>query len=240
MRIIKTKDYKDMSKKAANIIAAQMTLKDDSVLGLATGSTVIGLYERLVEGYQEGDLDFSKVKSVNLDEYVGLPITDINSYRYFMNTNLFDHINIDIKNTHVPDGLKDIEAECRGYEGLIQSLGGIDLQLLGLGNNGHIGFNEPSDEFEKQTHCVCLKASTIEANARFFDNEEKVPKKAITMGIQTIMRARAILLCVSGEGKAEILKKVLTGPVTPKVPGSILQLHSNVIVVADEAAMKEF
>lgn len=240
MRIIKAKNYQDMSRKAANVIAAQVILKEDSVLGLATGSTVIGIYERLAEGYQEGDLDFSKIKSINLDEYVGLPVTNENSYRYYMNTNLFDHINIPLENTHVPNGLaEDLEAECKRYDENIERLGGIDLQLLGLGHNGHIAFNEPSDEFPKQTYCVELKESTIEANSRFFENKEDVPKKAITMGIQTIMKAKRILLCVSGAAKAEILKKVLTGPITPQVPGSILQIHNNVIVIADEEAMSE-
>ena len=241
MKIIKAKDYKDMGYKAAGIIAAQIILKEDSVLGLATGSTVEGLYARLCELNREGAVDFSTIKSVNLDEYVNLPVSDKNSYRFFMDTNLFEHVNILPENTNLPDGMaKDLAQECLRYEALIAELGGVDLQLLGLGHNGHIVFNEPYTKFEKITNIVDLKESTIQANARFFNTMEEVPKQAITMGIQTIMRARHILLCVSGEGKAEILKAVLTGPVTPQVPGSILQLHPHVTIVADEDALKAF
>lgn len=239
MKIIRAKDYKDMSYKAAGIIGAQIILKEDSVLGLATGSTVEGLYARLCELNREEAIDFRKVKSVNLDEYVNLPVSDKNSYQFFMDTNLFQHVNILPDNTNLPNGMaKDLEKECLHYEALIDTLGGVDLQLLGLGHNGHIGFNEPDTKFEKQTHVVDLNESTIQANARFFDTLDEVPKQAITMGIQTIMRARHILLCVSGEGKSEILKAVLTGPVTPQVPGSILQLHPHVTVVADADALK--
>jgi glucosamine-6-phosphate deaminase len=190
---------------------------------------------------QNGDVDFSGVRSVNLDEYVGLAGDHNQSYRYFMDTNLFNQINIHKDNTNVPDGMAaDIEAECIRYENLIKELGGIDLQLLGLGHNGHIGFNEPDDYFPLLTHRVQLKESTIKANSRFFENEDQVPREAITMGIKSIMQAKRILLCVSGEAKAEILKKVLSGPVTPEVPGSILQLHPNLTVVADEAALSRF
>jgi len=241
MIIINTKNYEDMSRKAANILSAQVILKHNCVLGLATGSTVEGIYKQLIMMNQNGDVDFSGVRSVNLDEYVGLAGDHNQSYRCFMDTNLFNQINIHIDNTNVPDGMAaDIEAECIRYENLIKELGGIDLQLLGLGHNGHIGFNEPDDYFPLLTHRVQLKESTIKANSRFFENEDQVPREAITMGIKSIMQAKRILLCVSGEAKAEILKKVLSGPVTPEVPGSILQLHPNLTVVADEAALSRF
>lgn len=240
MKIYKTKDYEAMSKKAASVIAAQMTLKTDSVLGLATGSTPVGTYQQLIQWYQEGILDFSEITSVNLDEYRGLSPENDQSYRYFMNHNLFDHVNIRKECTYVPDGLeKDSETACQKYDDIIARVGGIDLQILGLGHNGHIGFNEPGDYFEKTTHCVDLTESTIEANKRFFEREEDVPRQAYTMGIQTIMKAKMILLLVSGEGKAQILHDVICGPVTPKVPASILQMHPNVIVIADEAALSK-
>ncbi|MGN0306634.1 MAG: glucosamine-6-phosphate deaminase [Lachnospiraceae bacterium] len=240
MRIIRTKDYEDMSRKAANIIAAQILLKPDSVLGLATGSTPVGTYRNLVEGYEKGDLDFSQVKSVNLDEYRGLPRENDQSYYYFMHDHLFKHVNIHLENTHLPDGTQaDSEKACMEYEAIIQSVGGQDLQLLGLGHNGHIGFNEPCDEFEKLTHCVNLTESTIEANKRFFASADDVPGQAYTMGIGTIMKAKKILVVVSGADKARIVKEAFFGPVTPKVPASILQLHPDVTVVADEAALSE-
>ena len=238
MRIIKAKDYDDLSRKAANIISAQVLLKPDCVLGLATGSTPIGTYKQLIEWYEKGDLDFSAAKSVNLDEYRGLTKDNDQSYYYFMYNNLFKHININMENTNVPDGTEpDSEKECSRYENVIEAYGGVDLQLLGLGHNGHIGFNEPDKDFPRTTHCVDLTKSTIEANKRFFASVDDVPKQAYTMGIGTIMKARKILLVVSGADKAQILHDVLCGPVTPEVPASILQLHSDVIVVADEAAM---
>jgi len=240
MNIIKAKDYQDMSRKAANIISAQVILKSDSVLGLATGSTPLGTYKQLIDGYKKDDLDFSLIKSVNLDEYRGLPHESDQSYFYFMNENFFQHINIDKKNTYVPDGMEqDADKACKAHDNIIQELGGIDLQLLGLGHNGHIGFNEPSDIFEKGTHCVDLAESTIKANARFFEKMEDVPTQAYTMGIQTIMSARKILVVVSGEDKADIVSKAFFGAVTPQVPASILQMHPDVILVADEAALSK-
>lgn len=237
MKIIRTKDYADMSRKAAGIIAAQIIMKPDCVLGLATGSSPIGLYDQLVSWYEKGDLDFSKVSSVNLDEYRGLEPANDQSYDYFMHKYLFDRVNIDPANTNVPDGMaQDAEEECRRYEELIASYGGVDLQLLGMGHNGHIGFNEPGAVFEKMTHCVSLTESTIEANKRFFASAEDVPKQAYSMGIGTIMKARKILVVVSGEDKAEMLAKAFLGDVTPEVPASILQMHPDVTVVADEAA----
>ena len=236
MKIIRAKDYNDMSRKAANIISAQVILHPHCVLGLATGSSPIGTYDQLVEWYQKGDLDFSEVTTINLDEYCGLGPDNDQSYRYFMNHHLFDRVNIDKSRTHVPNGLaKDYAAECARYDKLIQSVGGIDLQLLGLGYDGHIGFNEPAGAFEKTTHLVDLDPSTIEANARFFASADDVPKQALTMGIKSIMQAKKILLIVSGEDKRDILHKALYGPVTPQIPASILQLHPNLTVVAANA-----
>lgn len=233
-------DYKAMSRIAANIISAQIIMKPDCVLGLATGSSPEGTYAQLVEWYKKGDLDFSQVTSVNLDEYRGLSGDNDQSYRYFMNTHLFDHVNIDKSRTFVPNGLEpDSEKACREYDAVVEATGGVDLQLLGIGHNGHIGFNEPAKEFCKNTQCVDLTESTIEANKRFFEKEEDVPRQAYTMGIGTIMRAKKILLIVSGEDKAEAVAKSFFGPVTPEVPASILQFHPDVTVVADEAAFSK-
>ena len=238
MKIYKAKDYKDMSRKAANIISAQVIMKPNCVLGLATGSTPIGTYDQLVEWYNKGDLDFSEVTTVNLDEYKGLPRTNDQSYYYFMHQHLFDRVNIDPERTNVPNGIEpDAEKECGRYEELIRSLGGVDLQLLGLGHNGHIGFNEPGEAFEKETHCVDLTESTIEAKKRFFASADDVPKQAYTMGIKTIMQAKKILIVVNGENKADIVERAFFGPVTPEVPASILQLHNDVTLVGDEAAL---
>ena len=236
--IYKAKDYQDMSRKAANIISAQIIMKPNCVLGLATGSTPIGTYRQLVEWYKKGDLDFSKVTSVNLDEYKGLSGDNDQSYRYFMNTNLFDHVNIDKSKTFVPNGLEeDSEKACAEYNEIIKRVGGIDMQLLGIGGNGHIGFNEPGEAFEQETHCIDLTESTIQANARFFESMDDVPKQAYTMGIKNIMSAKKILLIATGENKAEALYQSLYGKITPNVPASILQLHNDVTVVSDEAAL---
>lgn len=240
MRIYRAKDYADMSRKAANIVSAQVIMKPDCVLGLATGSTPIGLYKQLVEWYQKGDLDFSEVRTVNLDEYKGLSRDNDQSYYYFMHAQLFDHVNIPVENTHLPNGMEmDSEKECARYSKLIRSMGGIDLQLLGIGHNGHIGFNEPEEAFETDVHCVDLTKSTIEANKRFFASADEVPKQAYTMGIKTIMQAKKILIVASGEDKAEIVHDAFFGPITPKVPASVLQLHNDVTLVADEAALKK-
>ncbi|MBQ7359073.1 MAG: glucosamine-6-phosphate deaminase [Lachnospiraceae bacterium] len=238
MQIIKAKDYAHMSLMAANVIAAQVSSKPNCVLGLATGSTPIGTYENLVNWYNQGNLDFSQVTTVNLDEYKGLSGEHDQSYRYFMNTHLFNHVNIRPECTHVPDGLEpDSDKACADYNKIIEEVGGIDLQLLGLGHNGHIGFNEPSDAFDKVTHCVDLTESTINANARFFETIDDVPKQAYTMGIQNIMFAKKIVVVVSDKDKAEIVKKAFFGPVTPQVPASALQLHPNVVLIADEDAL---
>lgn len=238
MRIIKAKDYEDMSKKGAAIVCAQVIMKPDCVLGLATGSSPEQMYAEIIQTFQQGGLDFSGVSSVNLDEYRGLEPDNAQSYRYFMNTKFFDHVNIDLANTYVPDGLEaDTEKACRKHDAIIEQLGGIDLQVLGMGINGHIGFNEPGDHFENGTHCMDLTESTIEANSRFFASRDEVPRQAYTMGIGSIMRAGKILLLVSGAQKAEALAKALTGPVTPQVPASVLQLHPDVTLVADEDAL---
>lgn len=238
MRLYRAKDYNDMSRKAAHIISAQVIMKPDCVLGLATGSTPIGTYKQLIEWYNNGDLDFAEVKTANLDEYKGLTRDNDQSYYYFMHENLFKHVNIKEENTNISDGTEpDAAKECARYENVVHELGGVDLQLLGLGHNGHIGFNEPADEYPKETHIVDLQESTIEANKRFFASIDDVPRQAYTMGIGTIMSAKKILLVVSGEDKAAILREVICGPVTPRVPASILQLHPDVTIVADEAAL---
>ena len=240
MRIYRAKDYLDMSRKAANIVSAQVIMKPDCVLGLATGSTPIGLYKQLVEWYQKGDLDFSEVRTVNLDEYKGLTRDNDQSYYYFMHENLFDHVNLPVEGTHLPNGMEmDSEKECKRYSALIKSMGGIDLQLLGIGHNGHIGFNEPDEAFDSDVHCVNLTESTIEANKRFFASADDVPKQAYTMGIKTIMQAKKILIVASGDDKAQIVHDAFFGPITPKVPASVLQLHNDVTLVADEAALSK-
>lgn len=240
MRVYCAADYYHVSRVAANIISAQVIMKPDCVLGLATGSTPIGTYEQLIRWYEKGDLDFSQVHSINLDEYRGLSLENDQSYRYFMNKHLFDSINIDKKNTFVPNGMEeDREKACREYDEIIRAHGGIDMQILGLGHNGHIGFNEPGSAFGKETHCVKLTESTISANARFFASADDVPKEAYTMGIKSIMQAKKIVVIVSGESKKEIVKRAFTGPITPEVPASVLQLHNDVILVGDEAALSD-
>lgn len=240
MRIIKTKNYEDMSKKAANVIAAVMINKPDCVLGLATGSSPIGTYKNLIKAYENGDLDFSQVTSVNLDEYKGLDHENDQSYFYFMRENLFKHVNIDLNKTNVPNGMEpDADKACAAYNEIIHSVGEVDLQLLGIGHDGHIGFNEPADEFPKETHCVDLTETTINANARFFASKEDVPTQAYTMGIQTIMAAKKVLMVASGADKADIIAQAFFGPVTPQVPASILQFHPDFVLVADEAALSK-
>ncbi len=231
MRILETENYEEMSVLAARIIGAQVLLKPDCILGLATGSSPIGAYQELVRNYQKGLLDFSGVRTVNLDEYCGLAPENPNSYRHFMDENLFDKINIKKVNTFLPDGMaQNPEQESARYEALVTSLGGADLQLLGIGRNGHIGFNEPCDHFPKDTHPVALTQSTIEANSRLFERKEDVPSKAITMGVGTIMKADKILL-IAGKEKKEIIEEALFGKVTPQVPASVLQLHKDVTVI---------
>lgn len=238
MRIYQEADYDAMSRRTAAIIAAEVIRKPDCVLGLATGSTPVGSYRQLAAWERDGLLSFCDVTTVNLDEYRGLGPDHEQSYRHFMRTNLFDQVDIRLDRTHVPDGLAaDPEAECRRYDALVESLGGTDLQLLGMGHNGHIGFNEPGTAFIRETHVVDLTRSTIEANARFFQKEEEVPRQAITMGIGAIMSARRVLVAVSGADKAEAVRKAFCGPITPEVPASILQLHRDVVLVGDVAAL---
>ena len=235
MKFITVDTYENLSRQAANIISAQVILKPDSVLGLATGSSPLGTYKQLIERYEKGDIDFSKVTSINLDEYVGLDGTNDQSYRYFMNKNFFEHINIDLGNTFVPNGCAvDLAGEGKRYDEHIAELGGIDLQLLGIGLDGHIGFNEPDKYFVKSTHVVDLHESTIKANSRFFASEDEVPKKAITMGMVSIMQAKKILLIASGKEKRDILEKAFYGPITPEIPASILQLHPDITVIYSE------
>lgn len=235
MNYIVTKTYEELSKKAADIIAAVIINKPDCVIGLATGSSPVGTYKNLIKYNKEGTVDFANVTSVNLDEYVGLDVSNDQSYRYFMNDNLFDHINIKKEKTFVPNGLaKDLKAEGEAYDERIKKLGGIDIQLLGIGIDGHIGFNEPDNVFVKATHEVKLDESTIKANSRFFASENDVPKTAITMGMMSIMQAKKILLVANGAAKKDILEKAFFGPITPFVPASILQLHPDVTVIFSE------
>lgn len=232
MKFITVDTYEELSRKAANIIAAQVISKPNSVLGLATGSSPLGTYAELIKKNKDGDIDFSDITSVNLDEYVGLTGDNDQSYRYFMNNNLFNHINIDINRTHVPNGCADdLAEEGKNYDRLIEALGGIDIQLLGIGLDGHIGFNEPCGEFVKNTNIVELDPSTIEANARFFESIDDVPRKAITMGMLPIMQAKKVLLIANGPAKEEIINKAFFGPITPDVPASILQLHPDLTVI---------
>lgn len=237
MQIIKVKDYKELSRKASSILASQLILKPKSVIGLATGSTPIGTYEELIRLYKEGIISFSEVITFNLDEYCGLESSDINSYCNFMKTKLFNHIDIKEENINIPNGVaEDVQRECEDYEKKIEKSGGVDIQLLGIGRNGHIGFNEPSSKFQSKTFLVNLDEDTINANSRFFNSIEDVPKQAISMGIKTIMSSKKILLLASGEEKAEILYRTIYGDIIPEIPASILQLHPDVTIITDEKA----
>ena len=237
MKLIIEKDYENISKRAANEILKIVNNKEHSILGLATGSSPVGLYEELIKLNEEKKIDFSKVTTINLDEYIGISNNHPQSYRYFMNDTLFNHINIDKNNTYVPNGnAKDMEAECVGYDKKIRDLGGIDLQLLGIGGNGHIAFNEPDEELVVGTHVTGLTESTIEANSRFFDSIDEVPKKAITMGLGEIMKAKSIILIASGKGKAEAIAKLFSGKITTKSPATLLSVHNDVTVIIDEQA----
>lgn len=240
MRLIIVKDYDEMSWKAASLVSSQINLKPASILGLATGDTPKGMYKELVNLYKKKELDFEKIKTFNLDEYYGIDENNSQSYHYFMMNNLFNHINIPKENINIPKGsIKNVEKECSKYEQKIKETGGIDLQILGIGTNGHIGFNEPDVNFEAKTHLVNLDKKTIEANSRFFNNKEEVPTKAISMGIKTIMHSKKIILLVSGISKADVIAKAINGKITPEIPATILQLHQDVIVIIDkEAASK--
>jgi len=235
MKFITTQTYEKLSRQAANIISAQVIMKPDCVLGLATGSSPIGVYRQLIDWYNKGDIDFSQVTTVNLDEYVGLNGDHPQSYRYFMQTNFFDHINIKSENTYVPCGVAaDTAAECAEYDARIRRFGGIDLQLLGIGLDGHIGFNEPGDCFVTATHVADLHESTVKANARFFAGEDEVPRQAISMGMVSIMQAKKILLIANGPAKKDVLLRAFEGPITPALPASILQLHPDLTVIFSE------
>ncbi len=237
MKLYVCKDYEEMSRKAAEVVASVITLKPDCVLGLATGSTPVGMYKRLAELNREGRIDFAQVKTYNLDEYYPIKPTDSQSYRYFMNKNLFDNINIDKANTHVLNGeAADAEAECEAYDKAIEAAGGIDIQVLGIGNNGHIGFNEPADSLIGATHKTGLTKSTTTANSRFFASADEVPKHALTMGIAPIMAAKKIIMLVSGKGKHKVLREMLEGALTTSNPATLLNLHSDVYVFCDEEA----
>ena len=239
MRIIVCDNYEAVSKKAAQMILSQITLKPNSVLGLATGSTPIGMYKNLIQMNKEGVIDFSEVKTFNLDEYYNLPRTNDQSYYYFMHENLFNHIDINPANVQIPNGMaSDVEAECERYDEAIKEAGGIDIQVLGIGNNAHIGFNEPTVNFEKGTHLVQLDESTIEANARFFESKDEVPKKAVTMGVGSIFKSKKIMLLACGEGKAEAIYNTVYGKVVPEVPASILQFHNDIVLILDKDAAK--
>lgn len=240
MKILVCENYDEISKVASQIILSQIKLKSNSVLGLATGSTPIGMYKNLVEMYKNRVIDFSEIITFNLDEYYNLPRNNEQSYYYFMYDNLFNHININKENIHIPNGMTlDIDKECENYEKVIEKYGGIDIQVLGIGNNGHIGFNEPTISFEKETHLVNLRSSTIEANSRFFENIDDVPKKAITMGIGSIFKAKKIMLLAYGKSKANAIYNTVYGDITPEVPSSILQFHNDVVLILDkEAAAK--
>ncbi|OLS37880.1 glucosamine-6-phosphate deaminase [Bacillus sp. MRMR6] len=239
MRIIRVENYADMSLQAGKLLAEKIRSNPSITLGLATGSTPKGVYEYLIDDYRNNQTSYQQVKSVNLDEYIGLPPNDHNSYHAFMRKNFFDHINIDQRNTYLPNGTaKDLLLECQRYEELIMDIGGVDLQLLGIGRNGHIGFNEPGTSFQSRTHIVSLAQNTREANARFFNSIEEVPKQAITMGIASILDSREIYLLASGEAKADAIYKLINEEIHEDFPASALKQHKNVTIIADKEALK--
>lgn len=238
MEVIIKNNYEEISKLAADYLINTVKAKNNAILGLPTGSTPIGMYQEVINRYKD-NISFQNVRTFNLDEYVGLDKSNLNSYRYFMDENLFSHIDIKEENIHIPNGVaRDIEKECINYENLLKTTGQMDIMYLGIGHNGHIGFNEPDEFFEPYTHIVKLTEDTIESNKRFFDNIESVPKTAITMGIKTIMSAKKIILLASGESKAEAILKTVKGKITPRVPASILQLHNDVTLIIDKDAAK--
>jgi len=240
MKVVVVKNYNEISFSAAQLITDQMIYKKNSVLGLATGSTPIGVYQELIGKFQEGELDFSKVVTFNLDEYYGLSPEHPQSYHFFMWNILFKHINLKKENIHLLNGVtENIAKECKQYEDLIQKMGGIDLQILGIGDNGHIGFNEPDISLDTRTHLVNLTAKTIRANSRFFNNAQEVPKQAITMGIGTIMQVKKIILLANGKRKARVVERTINGPITTKVPATVLQLHNDVTIIVDHEAASQ-
>ncbi|MGR9050871.1 glucosamine-6-phosphate deaminase [Halobacillus faecis] len=240
MNVLVAKDYKEMSQTASRMIEEQITENPDSVLGLATGGTPLGTYQELIKGYHEGRADYSLLSTINLDEYVGLAPEHPQSYRHFMDQHLFRLINIDLENTHIPFGkTEELEQECRRYEKVIDQIGPPDLQLLGIGENGHIGFNEPGTSFDSETHIVHLTDSTREANARFFESMEDVPTKAITMGIRSILKSRKIILLASGERKAEAILQLIRGELDEQFPASSLKSHDDITLIVDQDAYKK-
>jgi glucosamine-6-phosphate deaminase len=239
MNIYKMQNEEDFVQTGANLIVSLLQSNPKAVLGLATGSSPVGVYARVVEMYQKGLVSFAKASSYNLDEYVGLPADHPQSYRSFMNEHLFNHVDIDLERTHVPNGnAEDLEAECRAYDKMLEENGPVDLQILGIGSNGHIGFNEPDASLSSGTHVVDLLEETREANARFFPTIDEVPRQAVTMGIASILKAKQIVLLVRGEEKAEAIKNAIKGPITTQCPASLLQSHPNVVVLLDEGAGK--
>ncbi len=240
MNIIKVKNYKELSMQAAGIVAAQISRKKNTVLGLPTGQTPLGMYQELLKRFRKGEIDFSQVITFNLDEYYGLSPEHPQSYNYYMWQTFFNNINIKKENVFIPDGVtKDVQKECRYYESLIEKKGGIDLQFLGIGDNGHIGFNEPAIALNSKTHLVNLSQATIEANSRFFNDIEDVPRKALTMGMGTIMKAKQIILLASGMKKAPAIAKTINGKVNTEVPASLLQLHRDVTIIVDKDAARD-
>ncbi|MDR5001961.1 glucosamine-6-phosphate deaminase [Brevibacillus parabrevis] len=240
MKLVIVKDYQEMSRKAAELLASEVKQHPQTVLGLATGGTPVGMYRELIKLHEDEGIDFSQAQSFNLDEYVGLSSAHPQSYRAYMQENLFQHINLPADKTHVPTGdAVDLDKECARYEGAIREAGGIDIQVLGIGNNGHIGFNEPGSSAESTTRVVQLTESTIEANARYFASVEEVPTQAVSMGIKTILGAKKVVLLASGEAKAQAVRLMVEGEPTADVPASLLQLHPDVTVIVDEAAASQ-
>lgn len=240
MNIIKVKDYDEMSSKACTLVLDSLSNLSDPTLGLATGSTPEGLYKQIIEKYNQGKVSFDNVTTFNLDEYIGLDGEHPNSYRFFMNEKLFKYLDIPIDKTFVPNGVaNDLKAECENFEQFIRDVGGIDLQILGLGTNGHIAFNEPGTKFDSRTRVVDLTQETLEANVRFFDSIDEVPTQAVSMGIGSIMEAQEIILLVSGEAKAEALASLIAGDITEDFPASVLHQHNHVTIIADEAALSK-
>ncbi len=239
MKLIKAENYETMSKEVARQVISRIKENPKLNLGLATGSTPIGLYKNLIEDHRENGTSYKQIHTFNLDEYIGIPRKDPNSYHYFMRKNLFDHIDIALDQTHIPNGTANgLEAECQSYESMIKEQGGIDLQILGIGQNGHIGFNEPGTPFDSRTHVIKLAESTIKANSRFFDSLDDVPTRAITMGIASIMESKEIFLLISGASKAEALARLMNGEVSEDFPASVLKNHQNITIFADEEALK--
>lgn len=239
MKLIVTENYEELSKVAAGEMANVIKSNPKAILGLATGGSPVGMYKELIRMNKDGEVDFSDITTVNLDEYIGLSGDHPQSYRYFMNTNLFNHININKNNTYVPNGLaQDIEKECKAYDAKIAELGGTDVQLLGVGTNGHIAFNEPDEALVSGSHLTGLTEDTIKANARFFNSIDEVPTKALTMGLGEIMKSKKIIVIASGEGKAEAVKAMLSGMISTNMPASMLQMHRDVVVIIDKAAAK--